>query len=111
MCAAQGGEFNATLSVADDGIEKALVWHVGTVTVTPASTAAPTASAAEMLTTPKPEIHHIFQAPGKRPPAAVSLVFTVLSVAPLGVLLVHLSRLGVNIKVSLLSPLVFLFCL
>ena len=102
MCAAQGGDFNATLSVADDGIEKALVWHVGIVTVTHASSASPAASASQLLNMPKPEIHHIFQAPGKRPPAAVSLVFTVLSLAPLGYLLIHLSRLGVNIKVSLL---------
>lgn len=98
----QGGDFNATLSVGDEGIAHGLVWHVGIVTVTHASTASPTASASQLLNTLKPEIHHIFQAPGKRPPATVSMVFTVLSVAPLGYLLIHLSKLGVNVKVSVL---------
>ena len=97
----QAGEFAATLSVADDGIAQALLWHLGSITVAHASAAAPALSAAQALKTPKPEIHHIFQAPGKRPPAAVSLAFTVLSVAPLAILLIHLSKLGVNIKVSI----------
>ncbi len=95
----QTGEFDATLSVADDGIAQALVWQLGPISVAHASAASPIASPSQLLNSLKPEVHHIFQAPGKRPPAAVSMAFTVLSVAPLGFLLIHLSKLGVNIKV------------
>lgn len=97
----QAGEFDTTLTVADDGIAQAVLWPLGTVNVSHASAAAPTPSAAQLLNSPKPEIHHIFQAPGRRPAAAVSMAFTVLSVAPLGFLLIYLSKLGANLKVRL----------
>ncbi len=97
----QAGEFDATLTLADDGIAQAILWRLGTVNVSHASAAVPTLSAAQLLNLPKPEISHIFQAPGRQPPAAVSMGFTMLSVVPLGFLLVHLAHLGVNLKVSL----------
>ena len=100
VCVMQAGEFDATLTVADDGIAQAVLWPLGPVNVSHASAAVPT-PAAQLLNSRKPEIHHIFQAPGRRPAAAVSMAFTVLSVAPLGFLLIYLSKLGVNLKVRL----------
>ena len=100
LCALQAGEFDAVLSLADSGIAQALLWRLGSIVVTHTATNSPLQSTSHLSMSPKPEIHHIFQQPGRRPPVAVSLTFTALSVAPLGFLLIHLSKLKVNIKVS-----------
>lgn len=100
LCALQAGKFDAVLSLADSGIAQALLWRLGSINVTHTATNSPSRSTSGMSMSPKPEIHHIFQQPGKRPPVAVSLTFTALSVAPLGFLLIHLAKLKVDIKVS-----------
>lgn len=48
---------------------------------------------------PKLEIAHAHRPPAKRIPAMVALAATAACVAPLGVLLVLLTRMGANIKV------------
>ena len=100
LCALQAGEFDAVLSLADTGVAKSLLWRLGSINVTHAATNSPLRSMSQLSMSPRPEIHHIFQQPGRRPPVAVSLTFTALSVAPLGFLLIHLAKLKVNIKVS-----------
>ena len=103
LCALQAGEFDAMLSLADSGIAQALLWRLGSIHVTHTATNSPPQTTSHLSMSPKPEIHHIFQQPGKRPPLAVSLTFSALSVAPLGFLLIHLAKLKVNIKVSINS--------
>lgn len=51
----------------------------------------------EYLTAPRPEIIHMFRPPEKRPPTVVSTVFIALVAAPVLVLLVLWSRLGLNL--------------
>ncbi len=97
-----------TLSVGDEALAEALVWPLGAVSVSHApageGTAAPTQpppSAAALEAARKPPIQHMFRQPDKRPPAVVSLAFAALSATPLLFLLVRLSQIGVNLKVSL----------
>ena len=52
---------------------------------------------AEYLTAARPEIIHMFRPPEKRPPTVVSTVFVALVAAPVLVLLVLWSRLGINL--------------
>jgi len=47
---------------------------------------------------PKRNIHHTFPEPDSRPPATVSLLFTALTLAPLGVLIVLWGIIGFNFK-------------
>lgn len=103
--AEQAGAFDVTLSIGDEALA-GLVWQLGSVTVSHApageNTAAPTTpqpTAAQLESTPKPEIRHIFRQPDKRPPAVVSLAFTALSATPLLFLLFRLLQIGVNLKV------------
>ena len=41
----------------------------------------------------------MFRAPGRRPPAVLSVAFALLALAPLGLLLAMLRSLGVNLRV------------
>ena len=106
MCILQAGTFNVTLSIGDEALEEAVQWRLGAVIVahapgdSGAQRAAPAASAVLRDAQPKPEIHHVFRAPGKRPPAVVSLFFAAVAViVPAAFLLLRLHQLGVNLKV------------
>lgn len=57
------------------------------------------ASAAWYLPSSAVCVSAVQRAPDKRAPAIVSLVFTGLTVAPLGLLVMYLGTLGVNFKV------------
>jgi oligosaccharyltransferase complex subunit delta (ribophorin II) len=102
----QVGEYEMVVTVGDDALEAGVRWPLGMVTISPAagnsgakaSAAVPTA--AQLDAQPKPEIHHIFRKPDRRPPAAISMLFATAAVAiPAAYLLIRLSQLGVNLKV------------
>ena len=81
-------------------------WHVASVTVTHQSSddvqAMLKPSATEAVQAQfkvKPEIVHLQRAPGKRPPQAVSILFTILALLPLPLLFHMLQLAGANVKV------------
>lgn len=99
----QGGTFDVTITVGDEAIAEAVVWQVAAVEVRHAANGAaavPVRSAADMDASQKPEIHHMFRKPDKRPPAIVSLAFAAIAAAPLGFLVLRLAQIGVNLKVD-----------
>ncbi len=56
--------------------------------------------AIDALFQPLPEIVHMHRAPERRAPAVVSLLFTLVVVAPLGAFVVLAVRAGANLKVG-----------
>lgn len=69
-----------------------LRWALGTIEVN-LNTAEPQK---KNVRGPKPEIKHLFRPAEKRPPEAVSLLFTGLTLAPLALLLILWLKIGVN---------------
>eukprot|EP00879_Flechtneria_rotunda_P027042 GHRR01028901.1.p1 GENE.GHRR01028901.1~~GHRR01028901.1.p1 ORF type:complete len:267 (+),score=87.20 GHRR01028901.1:175-975(+) len=99
-----GGEFELSLLLGDPAAHIGLSGALGTIVLPEtASGAAPKlkllTAAHQPISNFKPNIAHTFRAPDKRAPAIVSLTFTGLALAPLGLLVIHLTSLGVNLKV------------
>ncbi len=97
--------FEAALLVGDTRAAAPLDWRLGELTVLHpplddgSQPAGPAPRTMELLSSPLPEIVHQHQPPTKRAPAVVSLLATAGCVAPLGLLLVLLGRVGANVKV------------
>lgn len=95
------GSYQMELILGDSVISNSLRWILGTCEVKLSS--APE-SVAKSAKGPKPEIRHLFRPAEKRPPEAVSLVFTGLTVTPFLLLLGLWLKIGVNFgNVSLFS--------
>lgn len=94
--------------IGDNALDVPVIWPLGTVAVSHSSSDEPQTglAAIEAMFRPKPEIVHIERAPGKRPPSVVSMLFTGLALAPLGLLYLMLSSVGANLKVSVLLHMV-----
>lgn len=91
------------LLIGDSAIDVPIQWALGTVAVSHQGgddNSQSSLTAISALFQPKPEIVHIQRTPGRRPLSAVSLLFTGLALAPLGLLGVMLSSVGANLKVS-----------
>lgn len=91
------------LVIGDSAIDVPVQWALGTVAVSHQGgddSSQSSLTAINALFQPKPEIVHIQRTPGRRPHSVVSVLFTALALAPLGLLYVMLSSLGANIKVS-----------
>jgi oligosaccharyltransferase complex subunit delta (ribophorin II) len=98
----QDGHFKISLSVGDDAIQRAVTWQLASVNISHGAAdgaSVPAVTAAEVASSLKPEIHHVFRQPDKRPPALVSFLFAALAALPLVFLLLRLSQIGVNLKV------------
>ncbi|EFJ50162.1 hypothetical protein VOLCADRAFT_103997 [Volvox carteri f. nagariensis] len=106
------GEYDITLLVGDPSA-KGVEYLLGTAELrfSAASTAAQPATVVrtaffQPVNNIKPEIHHIFRAPEKRPPALVSYVFAGLAFVPLAAVLVYVPTIpGVNLKGWTTAPL------
>ena len=92
--------------IGDRAMGTPVRWHVASVTVTHQSSddvqAMLKPSATEAVQAQfkvKPEIVHLQRAPGKRPPQAVSILFTILALLPLPLLFHMLQLAGANVKV------------
>ena len=91
------------LLVGDQAIDVPVKWSLGTVAVSHQNTDSSDQlrlSGSDSLYKPKPEIVHLQRVPGRRPPSAVSVLFTGLALLPLLLLFAMLSSVGANIKVS-----------
>ena len=102
----QAGELEMVLLVGDDALEAGVRWPLGILAISPApgDTGAKAGmlvlTAAQLDAQSKPEIHHVFRQPDRRPPAALSMLFAVAAVAvPAVSLLFRLYQLGANLKV------------
>lgn len=90
------GLYSLHIDVADGNIDNPLSWHVADVDLSFANgvdTISPRADSAS-----KPEIHHKFREPEKRPPKLVSTVFVVLALFPMLLLWILWGRVGVNLS-------------
>ena len=102
----QGGRFAASLLLGNAGVSPPLDWQLADVAVrhTPLDDGSQPAPgpvrAVDALFAPSPEIFHIHRKPEKRAPAAVSLLFTGATLAPLAALLAGLALAGANLKVG-----------
>ncbi|GIL79386.1 hypothetical protein Vretifemale_8742 [Volvox reticuliferus] len=106
------GEYEVTLLIGDPSA-KGIDYVLGTVELrfSAASTALEPAAVVrtaffQPINNVKPEIHHIFRAPEKRPPAVVSYVFAGLAFLPLIAVLLYVPTIaGVNFKGLTAAPL------
>ena len=100
--AAQDGSYSLDVLIGDQAIDVPIKWSLGNVAVSHQATEGSnqlSTSATDALYQPKPEIVHLQRVPGRRPPSAVSVLFTGLALAPLLLLFVMLSSVGANLKV------------
>ena len=99
----QDGTYSMDLLIGDSAIDVPIQWALGTVAISHQGgddNSQSSLTAISALFQSKPEIVHIQRTPGRRPLSAVSLLFTGLALAPLGLLAVMLSSVGANLKVS-----------
>jgi len=98
----QGGDMKATLLLGDPTVADSISWDLGSLHVPEDPEVAPTpkylSATFQPLNNVKPEIRHIFRAPDKQPPVVISLAFTGLALAPLGILLIALTQMGINFQ-------------
>lgn len=94
------------LLIGDKTIGTPVRWHLASVAVSyqanedgPQSVLPSALADVQKQFQPKPEIVHIQRAPGKSPPRAISLLFTVFSLLPLLCLFYTLQLAGANLKV------------
>ena len=101
LCMYQDGAYSMDLLIGDNALDVPVIWPLGTVAVShQADEGAETGlTAINAFFGPKPEIVHLQRTPGRRPPSAVSVLFTVLALAPLLLLYTMLSSVGANLKV------------
>ena len=93
------GKYKVSLIVGDAVISNPVDWHVADIALSfPASGESPTAAAADDISKARPEIRHLFREPEKRPPAVVSNLFTLLCLAPIGIMFVGWIVVGVNVS-------------
>ena len=100
---AQDGTYSIDLLIGDSAIDVPVQWALGTVAVSHQDSddrSQLSLTATHALFQPKPEIVHIHRVPGRRPPSVVSVLFTLLALAPLLLLFVMLSSIGANLKVG-----------
>ncbi|KAG5677239.1 hypothetical protein PVAND_007013 [Polypedilum vanderplanki] len=93
--AGKSGIYNVDLIIGDSSIVNSFVRNLGQVNLKFSLE-----SKKESSTTPKrqarPEIHHLFREPEKRPPRFVSDLFTGLCLIPILILLILWGRIGIN---------------
>lgn len=98
----RSGAYALELIVGDASLSNSFRWLVADVQLRFGQQAGGEASAGSEATVDaralRPEIEHLFRVPEARPARVVSDLFTALCVAPLLVLFVLWSRLGVNVK-------------
>ncbi|KAL4442492.1 hypothetical protein ABPG77_005076 [Micractinium sp. CCAP 211/92] len=100
----QSGAYELALVVGDARTAQPLLWVLGEVEVLlpplddGSQPAAAPYRAIDSLFQPLPEILHMHRAPERRAPAVVSLLFTLVAVAPLGAFVVLAVRAGANLK-------------
>jgi len=92
------GRYTLDLIVGDAVIENPLHWTVADVALTFPEGAADEEDAKASRYVIKPEIHHLFREPEKRPPTVISNLFTGLVLVPALILLILWLRLGVNLS-------------
>ena len=89
---AHSGTFEMELILGDSVMSNPLRWTLGTLEAN-LNIAEPQKKS---VRGPKPEIKHLFRPAEKRPPEAVSLLFTGLTAAPLVLLLILWLKIGIN---------------
>lgn len=100
------------LLIGDSAIDVPIQWALGAVAIShqAGDDSQSSLTAINALFQPKPEIVHLQRVSGRRPPRAVSVLFTALALAPLGLLFYMLSSVGANLKVSNPTQLQFGTC-
>ncbi|XP_060868280.1 dolichyl-diphosphooligosaccharide--protein glycosyltransferase subunit 2 [Metopolophium dirhodum] len=92
------GLYSIDLIIGDSLLKNPIVWHFSDIKLKFSEVESDASEPFADFYKPKKLISHTFREPEPRPPHIVSLLFTVLSLAPLLVLFVLWARLGVNIK-------------
>jgi len=96
------GQYHLSLIVGDAAITNSFVWKVCDAQLTfpphPSGEEPSPAAPASAAFVPKKEIKYLFREPEKRPPLAISNMFSVLVLVPLVLLFVLWAKLGVNIS-------------
>jgi len=87
------GNYSLDLIVGDSLFSNSFTWAVADIEVTTLSSGV---SEKRALLSAKPEIHHKFRTPEKRPPAPLSLTFTGFVLAPLLLFIVGTRVLRIN---------------
>lgn len=96
----QGGTYSAALLIGDPAADVGLRWELGTLTLPSRGEPARQLTATmQPESHAKPQIVHMHRPAAKTPPAAVSLAFTGLALAPLAALLLALPYFRFNLKV------------
>lgn len=92
----KSGPYSVELIVGDASISNSFRWPLAEIALKFQQEAKEKTECT--LRKPKTEIHHMFREPEKRPPLVVSNFFTLLCLAPLGLLLLVWLKLRVNIS-------------
>jgi oligosaccharyltransferase complex subunit delta (ribophorin II) len=94
----KSGVYNVDLIVGDASLVNSFVRNLGQVNLkfSLESKKEPSTSAPKRQA--RPEIHHLFREPEKRPPRFVSDLFTGLVLAPILILFILWGRLGINVS-------------
>ncbi|XP_057702010.1 dolichyl-diphosphooligosaccharide--protein glycosyltransferase subunit 2 isoform X2 [Corythoichthys intestinalis] len=103
------GTYSLYLMVGDATLDNPILWNVVDVVLRFVDEDAPATIQAKTLYVPKPEIHHLFREPEKKPPTVVSNAFTALVLSPILLLLILWIKLGANISNFSFSPSTILF--
>lgn len=94
----QSGLYSIELVVADALVQNPIAWKLADINLHFIDDQSASAAAQEKanLYAKKPEIKHLFRPAEPTPPAAVSSLFTILCLAPFGLLLILWLNIGVN---------------
>lgn len=93
---ALSGVYSVDLVIGDASLVNSFVRNLGEVNLKFSLESKKDSPAAAPLRQARPEIHHMFREPEKRPPRFVSDLFTGLCLAPILVLFILWGRLGIN---------------
>ncbi|XP_044751427.1 dolichyl-diphosphooligosaccharide--protein glycosyltransferase subunit 2 [Coccinella septempunctata] len=88
------GTFDIELILGDPVMSNPMTWNVGKIDINLGRNDPDVKS----VRGPKPEIKHLFRQAEKRPSTTVSLLFSILTAAPLLLLLILWMKIGINIK-------------
>jgi oligosaccharyltransferase complex subunit delta (ribophorin II) len=91
------GKYTMELIVGDAVIENPITWNMADVQLT-FSEESVSSTPDQYRYAKKPEIKHMFREPEKRPPAAVSNLFTGLVLLPLLILVILWIKIGANVS-------------